>query len=97
VGNGNIDVGNKTPTRKPDQPISKPLAESNGSGELRIDGRNPPKNERPGICGAMSLQYGDSGRGNESAPQKLLQLVGCRELKARTEPWVRPRASLLQK
>jgi hypothetical protein len=92
VGNGNIDVGNKTPTRKPDQPISEPSAESLGSGELRIDGdgRTPLKTERPGICGAMSLQYSDNGRGNESAPQKLVQLVGCREPKARPEPWVRP-------
>jgi hypothetical protein len=97
VGNGNIDVGNKTPTRKPDQPISEPLAGSNGSGELRIDGRNPPKTQRPAICGAMSLQYGDSGRGNESAPQKLVQLVGCREPKARAEPWVRPRVSPVEK
>jgi hypothetical protein len=97
VGNGNIDVGNKTPAREPDQPISEPLAGSDDSGEPGIDGRNPPKTERPGICGAMSLQYGDSGRGNESAPQKLLQLVGCREPKARAETWVRPRASPLKK
>jgi hypothetical protein len=38
----------------------------------------------------MSQQYGDSGRGNESAPQKFVQLVGCRDPKARSEPWVRP-------
>jgi hypothetical protein len=37
----------------------------------------------------MSQQRGDSGRGNDSAPQKFVQLVGCRN--ARTEPWVRPR------
>jgi hypothetical protein len=82
VGNGNIDVGNKTPTRKP------------------IDGPNPVKTERlrisgarisgARISGAMSQQCGDSGRGNESAPQKFLQLVGYRNPKARPEPWIRP-------
>jgi hypothetical protein len=41
----------------------------------------------------MSQQYGDSHRGNESAPQKLVQLVGCRDPKARSEPWVRPHLS----
>jgi hypothetical protein len=30
----------------------------------------------------MTLQSGDSGWGNQSAPQKLLHLVGCREAKA---------------
>ncbi len=91
MGNGNIDVGNKTPTRKPGQPIIERLAGSDGAPELRIDKQNPLKAERPKICGAMSQQRGDSGRGNESAPQKLVQLVGCRDPNARPEPWVRPR------
>ena len=38
----------------------------------------------------MAQQRGDS-RGNQSAPQKLLHLVGCRDPKARPTPWVRPR------
>jgi hypothetical protein len=42
------------------------------------------------VSGAMSQQRGDSG--NESAPQKFVQLVGCRDPKVRSEPWVRPRA-----
>jgi hypothetical protein len=91
VGNGNIDVGNKSPTPKPGQPIVERLAGTDGSSELRIDKRNPLKPGRPGISGAMSLQRGDRGRGNESAPQKFVQLVGCRDPKARLEPWVRPR------
>jgi hypothetical protein len=74
VGNGNIGVGNQTPTLKPGG----------------IAGQNPLKTEQPGICGAMSLQSGDNGRGNESAPQKFVRLVGCREASARPEPWVRP-------
>jgi hypothetical protein len=38
----------------------------------------------------MSLQGGDSGRGNESVPQKLVHLVGCRDANVRPEPWDRP-------
>ncbi|QWG15822.1 hypothetical protein KMZ29_16305 [Bradyrhizobium sediminis] len=74
VGNGNIDVGNETSTRKP--------------GEPRIEAPNSVRMKRPGNCGAMSQQCGDSG--NYSTPQKFVQLVGCREPKARPEPWVRP-------
>jgi len=95
VGNGNIDVGNETPTRKPGQPNSERLYGSNGSSDVRIDpslktGRQekPPANrsenssENPsGICGAMSQQGGEF-RGNVSAPQKFVHLVGCREPKA---------------
>jgi hypothetical protein len=95
VGNGNIDVGNKTPTRKPGQPVVENLVGSDGSSELRID--NPSNMERVRICGAMSQQYGGSGRGNESVPQKFVQLVGCRDPKAKAakikaEAWVRPAA-----
>jgi hypothetical protein len=85
VGNGNIDVGNKTPTRKPGQPVVDRLA---GDAEPGIGNQNPLKTERPKICGAMSQQRGISG--NESAPQKFVHLVGCRDPKARPEPWVLP-------
>ena len=95
MGNGNIDVGNKSPTRKPGPPVVERLAGSNNAPELRIDKPNPLKTERPKICGAMLQQCGDSGRGNESVPQKFVQLVGCRvpkakDPKAKAEPWVRP-------
>jgi hypothetical protein len=43
-----------------------------------------PRPERPRLSAAMAQQCGDSG--HHSAPQKLLQLVGCRESKARPEP-----------
>ena len=88
VGNGITDVGNQTPSRNPNQPIAGPLAQSEGSSELRID--KHPQTGTIGICGAMSLQRGDSGRGNESVPQKLVHLVGCRDPKVRPEPWDRP-------
>jgi hypothetical protein len=93
VGNGNIDVGKKTPTRKPGRPGVERLARSDGSSELRIDKSNSLKKERPRISGAMSQQRSDSGRGNQSAPQKFVQLVGYRDPKARRGPSVRPRAA----
>ena len=86
MGNGSNDVGNETPTRKPGQPIVEPLAGGNGFAAPRID--KPKKTELPKICGAMSQQCGDSG--NQSAPQKFVQLVGCRDPKVRPQPWVRP-------
>jgi hypothetical protein len=76
VANGNIDVGKQTATRKPGQPLVESLSGRNGSSGLRID--SPLKPER--LCGAMSQQGGEF-RGNVSAPQKFVQLVGCREPK----------------
>jgi hypothetical protein len=65
VGSGNIDVGSATPTRKPGQPV----------------GRQGETSEHPvSLCGAMS-QQGSEFRGNVSAPQKFVRLVGCREPK----------------
>jgi hypothetical protein len=88
VGNGNIDVGKKTPTRKPGQPIVERLAGIDGCSEPGSD-KSPLKPELPRICGAMSQQCGDNG--NVSAPQKFVQLVGCRDSNVRPESWVRPR------
>ena len=92
MGNGNIDVGKKTP-RKGGQRIVEGLTGRDGSLALRLDGPNPLANEPVKVCGAMSLQYGDGGRGNESAPQKFVHLVGYRDPKPRIEPWVRPSVS----
>ena len=91
MGNGNIDVGNKTATRKPGQPIVEQMAKRDGSSERRIDKTIAPKTERPRNCGAMSQQCGDSGRGNEQVPQKLVHLVGYRDPNAGPDPWIRPR------
>jgi hypothetical protein len=84
VGNGNIDVGKQTATRKAGQPLVENLSGRNGSSGLRIDG--PLKTEHP--CGAMSQQGGEF-RGNVSAPQKFVHLVGCREPKAVRDALVR--------
>ena len=84
MGNGNINVGNRTSTRKPGQPLVERLSGSNGFSELRID--SSPKTERS--CGAMSQQGGEF-LGNVSAPQKFVRLVGCREPKAVRDSEVR--------
>jgi hypothetical protein len=73
VGNDNLDVADR-PTRKPEQPIVQRLA----------DDRRNPNAGRP-ICGAMSEQNGDAGRGDYSAPQKFIRLVGCGDSKSRLE------------
>ena len=70
MGNGNIDVGSATPTRKPGQPVERQGKTS-----------EPKTSERPvDLCGAMSQQGGEF-RGNVSAPQKFVHLVGCRDRK----------------
>jgi hypothetical protein len=89
VGNGNTDVGKKTPTRESGQPIIERLA-SSGFPDLRIDHQDGLKRERPRKCGAMSEQSSDSGRGNEQVPQKLVHLVGYRDPNAGPDPWIRP-------
>ncbi|WP_244608458.1 hypothetical protein [Bradyrhizobium algeriense] len=78
MGNGNIDVGSATPTRKPGQPVERQGKTSEGK-----------TSEHPvSLCGAMSQQGGEF-RGNVSAPQKLVQLVGCRDRKAGPGPEAR--------
>ncbi|MEH2555215.1 hypothetical protein V1286_002744 [Bradyrhizobium algeriense] len=78
MGNGNIDVGSATPTRKPGQPVERQGKNSEGK-----------TSEHPvSLCGAMSQQGGEF-RGNVSAPQKLVQLVGCRDRKAGPGPGAR--------
>jgi hypothetical protein len=79
VGSDNIDVGNETPPRNTGQPGAERLFGGSGLPELRIDQQNSSRAVRPDICGAMAQQHGDSGRGNQSVPQGLLHLVGCRE------------------
>ena len=86
MGNGNTDPGSKSLTHKSGQPLITG-AISAGSAGAKVSGA---KVSGAKVSGAMSQQRGDSG--NESAPQKFVQLVGCRDPKVRSEPWVRPRA-----
>jgi hypothetical protein len=87
VGNGNIDGGKKSSPRKPSQPMAG-TSGGNGSSSAQLDAQ---KIERPKVCGAMTQQCGDSGRGNDYAPQKFVRLVGYRDPSPRPETWVRPR------
>jgi hypothetical protein len=91
VGNGNIGADSKTPTRESRRRIVERLVSSGGFTDLRLDDQDPLKREGLRKCGAMSEQSADSGRGNESVPQKLVQLVGYRDPNVRPDPWVRPR------
>ena len=90
MGNGNIDVGSKTPTRESGQPIER-LVCSGGFTDLRLDHQGSSKREGARKCGAMSEQSADSGRGNEQVPQKLVHLVGYRDPNTGPDPWIRPR------
>jgi hypothetical protein len=86
VGNGNNDVGSKIPTRKAGQPIVQ--MSGGGSSEKRID--QQMQAAQPQNCGAMSQQGSFSFHGNQAAPQKLVQLVGCRDPEVGAEPGIRP-------
>jgi hypothetical protein len=94
LGNGNISFGNKSAIRKSARPVVERVAGIDGAAEPRIDQSIPLNLEPRRICGAMSQQCGDNG--NASAPQKFVHLVGCRDPKARLEPWVRPRPASLK-
>jgi hypothetical protein len=91
VGSGSINVGIKGRGSKPVRPTVESLAETGGFPELQIDVGHRANDSGPGVCGAMSEQHGSGGRGNESTPQKLVRLVGCRDPSARNDPWLRPR------
>jgi hypothetical protein len=83
VANGNNDVGSATPNRKYGRQVAENLAGSDDAGPRFLKTkRNGEASGHPvSLCGEMSQQGGDF-RGNMSAPQKLLHLVGCREPKA---------------
>lgn len=89
MGNGNIDVGSATATRKPGQPVVEDLSVSHGPGPRidpsvkteRQEQRSAASSAHPAsVCGAMS-QQGSEFRGNVSAPQQFVHLVGCRNRK----------------
>ena len=88
AGSGSIGVGTKTRTSGPGRPAIESVVGTDGQ---RIAETNLVGKQRPKLCVAMTQQSGEFGRGNQSAPQKLPQLVGYRDPKARLMPWVRPR------
>jgi hypothetical protein len=79
VGN-DARFGKHTPTGNQS---GRPIIERLISGtELRVSNHADPNGEPTILCetqGAMSQQSSDAARGHESVPQKLLQLVGCRD------------------
>ncbi len=77
---GNVKIGKKTPARK-----------IGGPAGLAAGDRNALGRERSRVCVAMTQQSGEFGRGTQSAPQKLLQLVGYRDPNVRPVPQIRPR------
>jgi hypothetical protein len=83
LGNGNFDVGDETTPCESSRSIAERLDRADRVSDLRIGGQNPLKTHRARVCAAMTQQGGDSGRGNDSAPQKFVHLVGCRDPKAR--------------
>lgn len=85
---GNVDVDN-TAASNPGQPVTERLAGTDGAAKRRFEAPNTVRIKRSANCGAMSQQGCDSG--NTSTPQKFVQLVGCRDPMAGSEPWVRPR------
>jgi len=87
VANGNKNVGNDTSTRKAGKPIVEQMM-AGGSSDAGIV--KQMQAEQPRNCGAMSQQGSFSYHGNVSSPQQLVHLVGCRDPKARSEPWIRP-------
>ena len=87
--NGTVEIG--SPTAKTEQSVIAGLTKHHGSPESWSHERDRLTTKRPGRCSAMALQSGEGGRANDSAPQKFVQLVGCRDLKARAEPSLRPR------
>jgi hypothetical protein len=77
MGNGDIVVGNKSPTRKPAPAMPTHSAERLAAPLLSASS-DPAREERR--CGAMSQQRTDSGAA--STPQKFVRLVGCHDPKA---------------
>jgi hypothetical protein len=89
LGNGSFDVDSVSGRRKAGQPSVEGSIESSFF-ELRMDRQDAAHIERTGPCGAMAQQCGDSGY--QSAPQKFIHLVGCRDSKVYPDPTRRPAA-----
>jgi hypothetical protein len=86
VGNGNFDPGKQGMNRNRAGPTIRSSSWSD-----RSPVSTPAKASAGEICGAMSEQHGQGCRSDESAPQKFVHLVGCRDANARARDGVRPR------
>ena len=83
MGNGNNDVGSATPNRKYGRRRAEnsPGRDDPGPRFVKAERYGEASGHPVSLCGEMSQQGGEF-RGNLSAPQKLLHLVGCREPQA---------------
>jgi hypothetical protein len=78
MGGDDIIVGGNPSIRGPSQAQAQAQVQAQASDRSRVDRQDK---RRAALCGAMSQQRDDSGA--QSMPQKLVQLVGCRDPKMR--------------
>ena len=78
MGGDDIIVGGNPSIRGPSQAQAQAQVQAQVSDRSRVDRQD---RRRAALCGAMSQQRDDSGA--QSMPQKLVQLVGCRDPKVR--------------
>jgi hypothetical protein len=82
---GSTRIPSKILTRKVFGSVIEPPSESTKIPQASITSQASSRQARPQrqrkVSGAMAQQSGASGWDNQSAPQKLLHLVGCREQK----------------
>ena len=83
---GNDTVVGKPSIPKSSQAAAGSLQEKHQDDRPRADLREP----HPVFCGAMSQQRDDGS--SQSMPQKLVQLVGCRDTKAGNHKAGNPKA-----
>jgi len=77
MGGDDIIVGGNPSIRGPSQAQAQAQVQAQAD-RSRVDRQDK---RRAALCGAMSQQRDDSGA--QSMPQKLVQLVGCRDPKVR--------------
>ena len=86
--NGNVRVGVPSPAGKPGQPsLAEPAGEQVPGGS-HVEPQQALNRPRSNSCGAMTQQRGSSD--HFSAPQGLVQLVGCRDPKKLAEALAEP-------
>ena len=87
LANGSVDVDSVSRPHETGQPGIERLIE-NDFPELQIDQPDFPGIEAGRRCSAMAQQRGDCGY--QSAPQKFVHLVGCRDTSVCPESADRP-------
>jgi hypothetical protein len=94
MGNSSIDTRAKGPPGSRTRRALENSAAAADFPELQLDTSPRSKEDQFKVCGAMSEQHGQSGRGNESVPQKFVRLVGCGDANARAGNAMHPRPAV---